>query len=116
MKALKTREWPGNIRELENFRRTRGDHRAGRSLEALLALLRKVAINDSKGTEADHGSIACIVKETINALHRNSSVADELRQQRDVIVRALTETKGPVGVLTVLPRAWASIAQPCWPG
>jgi formate hydrogenlyase transcriptional activator len=97
MKALKTWEWPGNIRELENLIERAVILTRGRSLEAPLADLRKVAINDSKGTEAD-GGIARIVKETINALHANSSVADErTKKQCDAIVRALTETKGRVG-------------------
>ena len=46
------------------------------------------------GTEA----IARIVGETIHALDRKTSVADEYeRKQRDEIVRALTESKGRVG-------------------
>jgi formate hydrogenlyase transcriptional activator len=69
MKALKTWEWPGNIRELENFIERAVILTRGRSLEAPHAELRKVAIDDSKGTQADHGDIARIVKETINALH-----------------------------------------------
>jgi formate hydrogenlyase transcriptional activator len=98
MKALKAWEWPGNIRELENFIERAVILTRGRSLEAPLAELPKVAINDSKGTEADHGDIARIVKETINALHADSTVADErTTKQRDAIVRALTETKGRVG-------------------
>jgi len=98
MKALKTWEWPGNVRELENFVERVVILTRGRSLEAPLAELQKVAIKDTKGTEADHGDIARIVKETINALHGNSSVAHEqTKKQRDAIVRALTETKGRVG-------------------
>jgi len=98
MKALKTWEWPGNVRELENFVERAVILTQGRSLEAPLAELQKVAIKDTKGTEADHGDIARIVKETINALHGNSSVAHEqTKKQRDAIVRALTETKGRVG-------------------
>ena len=36
----------------------------GRSIEAPLAGLRKLAINDTKDTEPDDGDIARIVKET----------------------------------------------------
>jgi transcriptional regulator with GAF, ATPase, and Fis domain len=100
MKALKAWDWPGNIRELENFVERAVILSRGRSLEAPLAELRKVAISDNRGTAADHGDIARIVKETINALHDNgsSSVADErTKKQRDAIIRALTETKGRVG-------------------
>ena len=47
-----------------------------------------------RGTEA----IAQIVKETIHAFDRKTTVADEYeRKQRDEIMRALTETKGRVG-------------------
>jgi formate hydrogenlyase transcriptional activator len=98
MKAFENWEWPGNIRELENFIERAVILTRGRSLEAPLAELRKVAVNYSKGTEADHGDVARIVKETINALHSNSGVADErTKKQRDAIIRALTETKGRVG-------------------
>jgi transcriptional regulator with GAF, ATPase, and Fis domain len=97
MKALKTWEWPGNIRELENFVERAVILTRGRSLEAPLADLRNVRINEGKGGE-DHDDIARIVKETINALHGKSSVVDErTRKQCDAIVRALAETKGRVG-------------------
>jgi formate hydrogenlyase transcriptional activator len=98
MNALKTGEWPGNIRELENFIERAVILTRGRSLDAPLAELQKVAVNNSKGIEADHGDIARIVKETVNALHGNSGVTDErTNKQRDAIVRALSQTKGRVG-------------------
>ena len=97
MKALKSSEWPGNIRELENFIERAVILTRGNSLDAPLTELQKLRTNDSKATEAD-GDIARIVKETINALHGNSDVADErIKKQHDEIVRALTETKGRVG-------------------
>ena len=100
MKALKALEWPGNIRELENFVERAVILTRGRSLAAPLAELRKVAIDDSKGPTADQGDVGRIVKETINALHDHgkSRVEDELtKKRRDVIARVLTETKGRVG-------------------
>jgi formate hydrogenlyase transcriptional activator len=46
----------------------------------------------------DRDDIARIVKETINALDRRRSVADEYdRSQREQIVRALNDSKGRVG-------------------
>ncbi len=49
-------------------------------------------------TAANHDDVARIVKETISALHGNSSTAgDRGKKQRDQIVRALTEAKGRVG-------------------
>jgi formate hydrogenlyase transcriptional activator len=97
MKALKTWEWPGNIRELENLVERAVILTRGRSLEAPLSELRKVAVDEAK-SPADQNDIARIVKETIKALHTTSNVPDQdTKRQRDVIVRALTESKGRVG-------------------
>jgi formate hydrogenlyase transcriptional activator len=98
MKGLKTWEWPGNIRELENLVERAVILTRGRSLEAPLSELRKVKVDDGERTPADQDNIARIVKETIKALHANSPVADQdTKKQRDAIVRALTESKGRVG-------------------
>jgi transcriptional regulator with GAF, ATPase, and Fis domain len=97
MKALKTWEWPGNIRELENLVERAVILTRGRSLEAPLSELRKVTADEAK-SPADQNDIARIVKETIKALHTTSNAADQdTKRQRDVIVRALTESKGRVG-------------------
>src|SRR3989475_5506865 len=77
MQALTTWEWRGNIRELENFMERAVILTRGRSLEAPLAELRKVAIDEPKRSAADHEDIARIVKETIRALDGKSSFADE---------------------------------------
>jgi formate hydrogenlyase transcriptional activator len=98
MKALQTWEWPGNIRELENLVERAVILTHGRSLEAPLSELRKVKVDDGERMPADQDNIARIVKETIKALHTNSTVADQdTKKQRDAIVRALTESKGRVG-------------------
>jgi transcriptional regulator with GAF, ATPase, and Fis domain len=98
MKALKTWEWPGNIRELENLVERAVILTRGRSLEAPLSELRKVKFDDAERTPADQDNIARIVKETIKALHVNSTAGDQdTKKQRDAIVRALTESKGRVG-------------------
>jgi formate hydrogenlyase transcriptional activator len=98
MKALKTWEWPGNIRELENLVERAVILTRGRSLEAPLSELRKVKVDDAERTPADQDNIARIVKETIKALHVNSTAGDQdTKKQRDAIVRALTESKGRVG-------------------
>src|SRR5439155_1776969 len=89
MKALTAWEWPGNVREFENFIERAVILTPGRSLDAPLAELRKVSIDEPKRPAANHGEIARIVKETISALHDNSNVADNRDQkQRDAIVRA----------------------------
>jgi formate hydrogenlyase transcriptional activator len=98
MKALTAWDWPGNVRELGNFVERAVILTRGRLLAAPLAELRKVRADEPKGASANHDDIARIVKETINALHGNSSAPDEhAKRQRDQIVRALTETKGRVG-------------------
>src|SRR3984885_13022344 len=92
MKGLKTWEWPGNIRELENLVERAVILTRGRSLEAPLSELRKVKVDDGERNPADRDNIARIVKETIKALRANSIVADQdIKQQRDAIVRALME-------------------------
>jgi formate hydrogenlyase transcriptional activator len=99
MKRLTAWEWPGNIRELENFMERAVILTRGKSLEAPLAELRRLN-TDEPAHSAPQGQedIARIVKETINALDGKKSVADDYaRQQREEIVRALTESKGRVG-------------------
>jgi formate hydrogenlyase transcriptional activator len=98
MKALKTWEWPGNIRELENLIERAVILTRGRSLEAPLAELRKVSLDGPTHRSKDHESIARIVKETIKALSAtNAGEHKGMKKERDAIVRALTESKGRVG-------------------
>jgi PAS domain S-box-containing protein len=98
MKALTAWEWLGNVRELENFIERAVILTRGSSLEAPLAELRKVRIEEPKDTASNHEDVARIVRETINALHGKNRVVDErANKQRDAIVRALTETNGRVG-------------------
>jgi formate hydrogenlyase transcriptional activator len=106
MKGLTAWEWPGNIRELENFIERAVILTRGKSLEAPLSELRKASA-DNQSTAATQPAtkedIARIVKETITALNGKKDtdkkdVEDELaRNQREEIVRALTESKGRVG-------------------
>lgn len=101
MKGLTAWEWPGNIRELENFIERAVILTHGRSLEAPLAELRKASADAAAPAAARPGQedIARIVEETINAaLNRRKNLSDEYSQkQREEIVRALTESKGRVG-------------------
>jgi len=100
MKKLTEWDWPGNIRELQNFIERAVILTRGRALEAPLAELRGVRSDEPPRTAPPQGQdeIARIVKETINALNDRKSVADEHAQkQREEIVRALTECKGRVG-------------------
>ena len=100
MRALTDWDWPGNIRELQNFIERTVILTRGRALEAPLTELRRVRADEPAQTAALQGQdeIARIVEETVNVLISKKSVADEYdRKQREEIVRALTETKGRVG-------------------
>lgn len=100
MKGLAAWDWPGNIRELENFIERAVILTRGKSLEAPLAELRKPRIDEPTQAPAQSGKedIARIVKETLKSLNGRKDVADEhARKQREEIVRVLTECKGRVG-------------------
>jgi formate hydrogenlyase transcriptional activator len=96
MKGLTAWDWPGNIRELENFIERAVILTRGKSLEAPLGELRKLHVDDPRQAQRSTGQedIARIVKETISTLNIGD---DRSRKQRDDIVRALTESKGRVG-------------------
>jgi PAS domain S-box-containing protein len=99
MKALTAWEWPGNIRELENFIERAVILTRGESLAAPLAELRKVTVDEPVRESAPKADddIARIVKETIASLKSNTAPNERTKKQHDEIVRALTECKGRVG-------------------
>jgi formate hydrogenlyase transcriptional activator len=100
MNSLTAWEWPGNIRELENFIERSVILTRGESLQAPLSELRKTNIDTYKRarTQGSHEDVAQIVRETIKALGGKNSIADQhSKKQRDDIVRALVESKGRVG-------------------
>src|SRR5947209_5952076 len=99
MKGLAAWEWPGNIRELENFVERAVILTRGESLEAPLSELRKPSTDTAPApAQPAQEDIARIVKETINAALNGKRATDEYAQkQREEIVRALTESKGRVG-------------------
>jgi formate hydrogenlyase transcriptional activator len=96
MKGLMAWEWPGNIRELENFIERAVIITRGKSLEAPLGELRKTSTielprSDQHETSQSPGG-------TTDSRNDKISVADEYeRKQRDEIIRALTACKGRVG-------------------
>jgi formate hydrogenlyase transcriptional activator len=101
IKGLTAWDWPGNIRELENFIERAVILTRGRSLEAPLCELQKVKFNEAAPTQIAnaHGGeqdIARIVKETINSLGNKSASKEHAQKQRDEIVRMLIECKGRV--------------------
>ena len=96
MKGLTAWDWPGNIRELENFIERAVLLTRGKSLEAPLAELTKA--NRDESPHADRYEIKPVAGYAINCQTDKSRVADEYeRKQRDEIVRALTACKGRVG-------------------
>jgi formate hydrogenlyase transcriptional activator len=101
MKGLVAWDWPGNIRELENFSERAVILTRGKLLDAPLRELRKVAAEEpveTKQSQSAYEDIARIVKETISALNGKNNVSQEnADRQREDIVRALTESRGRVG-------------------
>jgi transcriptional regulator with GAF, ATPase, and Fis domain len=101
MKTLTNWEWPGNIRELENFIERAVILTRGKSLEVPVAELNKSRVSPSVSDDGPGGQdLARIVKETISALNKGAvkSAGDEYDdKQRHEIMRVLQETKGRVG-------------------
>jgi formate hydrogenlyase transcriptional activator len=98
MKELTAWDWPGNIRELENFIERAVILTRKKSLQAPLEEFRRPPSEKPPPISEREEDIARIVKETISALKTNKSVSDEhTSKQREEIVRALTETRGRVG-------------------
>jgi formate hydrogenlyase transcriptional activator len=99
MKALAAWEWPGNIRELENFIERAVILTRGASLAAPLAELRTFSNDEpvQKSVHKGEQDIARIVKETIASLKDKSPENEHAKRQREEIVRVLTECKGRVG-------------------
>jgi formate hydrogenlyase transcriptional activator len=95
MKGLANWDWPGNIRELENFIERAVLLTRGRSLLAPLAELRKTSKDDSLDTLHQVKQFA---EERTDLRSDKTNVAGEYaRKQRDQIMQALTACKGRVG-------------------
>jgi formate hydrogenlyase transcriptional activator len=100
MRQLTAWDWPGNIRELENFIERAVILTRGRSLVVPLEELHKSNTDQAThgAAEQDPESLARFLKKAVNALKQNKSVADDYaKKQREEIVTALTESKGRVG-------------------
>jgi len=96
MKGLTAWDWPGNIRELENFIERAVIVTRGKSLEAPVGELRKT--NTVAFPHAEQRNVEQVAGERTDSRSDKTSVADEYeRRQRDEIVRALTACKGRVG-------------------
>ena len=96
MKGLTAWEWPGNIRELENFIERTVIITRGKSLDAPLGELRKT--NTIEFSRTEQHEVEEVAGERRNSRRDKTSVADAYeRKQRDEIIRALTACKGHVG-------------------
>src|SRR5579871_3040266 len=96
MKGLTAWDWPGNIRELENFIERAVIVTRGKSLEAPVGELRKT--NTVAFPHDEQRNVEQVAGERTDSESGPTSVADEYeRRQRDEIIRALTACKGRVG-------------------
>jgi len=95
MRGLMAWEWPGNIRELENFIERAVIVTRGKSLDAPLGELRKT---NTVELPCAHRKLERVVEERTDSQRHQTSVADEYeRRQSDEIIRALTACRGRVG-------------------
>src|SRR5437016_11367908 len=93
---MRTWDWPGKNRELENFIERAVILTRGKSLEAPLAELRKT--NTEEFVNTDMHEVKAVAGERENSPNDKSSAANEYKgKQRDQIIRALTACKGRVG-------------------
>ena len=96
MRGLTAWDWPGNIRELENFMERAVIVTRGKSLDPPLGELRKT--NTIELPRPDQREISQSAGDTTNSRRDKISVVDEYkRKQRDEIIWALTTCKGRVG-------------------
>src|SRR6202045_2078627 len=96
MKGLRAWDWPGNIRELENFIERAVIVTRGKSLEAPVGELRKTST--VVFPHAERHNLEQVPGGRTDSQSGQTSVAGEYeRRQRDEIVRALTASKGRVG-------------------
>jgi formate hydrogenlyase transcriptional activator len=103
LKTLSSWQWPGNIRELENFIERAVILTRGKSLEAPLGELKAPVPSsppvDRRGS-VGRDYVARIVRETIEGLIKVAPDRDqeeEFENQRSEIMRVLRETDGRVG-------------------
>ena len=96
MKGLTAWDWPGNIRELENFIERAVLLTRYKSLEAPLAELRKT--NTDESPHSNIHEVNHTARDRINSQSDKSRVADEYeRKQHDEIELALRACQGRVG-------------------
>ena len=100
MKGLTAWEWPGNIRELENFIERAVILTRGKSLEAPLVGAAQDRVIGFTACRARRAGRYCPNRERddqCSERQERSCATNITRKQREEIVRALTESKGRVG-------------------
>src|SRR5580658_8158209 len=96
MKALTAWEWPGNIRELENFIERAVILTRGKALQAPLTELRKTETATAVDAGVD-GKNRTTRKATSSRPNVNAGAEEYERKQREEIIDALNACKGRVG-------------------
>ena len=97
MKGLTAWDWPGNIRELENFIERAVILTRGATLDAPLSELRSTSLSVPGRPGRSEKDILDMVKAMVNAYDRKQDVDDErTKRQREHIARVLTESNGKV--------------------
>jgi formate hydrogenlyase transcriptional activator len=102
LKELTAADWPGNIRELQNFIERAVILTRGKSLHIPLAELDRSAAYSFRvhPARSEREEIVRIVRETMGELHHaapENIVPEHLQKQRQQITDVLRETKGRVG-------------------
>jgi len=101
MKTLTNWEWPGNIRELENFVERAVILTRGKSLEVPITELRKSRVESSvPNSNGAQDEISRIVRETISEINKETTrgaAKEHDEKEREEIMRVLRETRGRVG-------------------
>ena len=100
MKTLTNWEWPGNIRELENFIERAVILTRGKTLEVPIPELRESVVEahapNQNGTQDE---ISRIIRQTISEISKENSKGEikaHNESERQEIIRVLRETKGRV--------------------
>lgn len=97
MRVLAAWNWPGNIRELENFIERAVILTRGNSLEAPLAELRKPELEEPCVYQAAPEREQVAVAGRGSGTRRNAVANEYVEKQREEIIRTLTACNGRVG-------------------
>jgi formate hydrogenlyase transcriptional activator len=100
MKTLTNWEWPGNIRELENFIERAVILTRGKTLEVPIPELRELVVEaHAPNHNGSQDEISRIIRQTISEISKENSKSEikaHNESERQEIIRVLRETKGRV--------------------